>query len=80
MGALIAPTSVGQQVRFRGYGGEVLMGHETGVVVRFNRNGKPVIRARHPHRQIDTEITDRYGCAAVVNDDGTWLRPDRVAS
>ena len=61
--------AVGDAVAFTGWGGEVRLmdADEHGVVVRFNRNGFPVILIeRHSEEWEPRTLTDRYGCAVRI--------------
>jgi len=71
------PTAVGQRVRLLGWGGPIQLGWVgcEGVVIRFNRNGKPVIEIDVPDELPRLrEVTDRHGAAAQLNEDGTIAR------
>lgn len=73
------PTKVGQRVLFVGYGGAVTMsmvGH-VGLVLRFTRHGNPVISVSLPNdvRRV-VEVTDRYGCAKLVDNDNKIVWED----
>lgn len=65
------PTERGQVVRFVGYGGGVPRWAcgSTGVVVRFNRNGYPVIEVatRGNRTEEFAYFTDRDGATAQVD-------------
>ena len=75
----LMPTTIGQRVRTRGYGGSVRMWMDTGVVVRFNRSGFPVVRLDdcHAHRQflgaVGKLVTDRFGVFGVIDESGANL-------
>ena len=78
----IAPTEPGQRVRFLAYGGNVrewMTGME-GTVARFTRRGNPVIRFDTPSsfNPKITEVTDTYGCAQRITDDGHLLRRNGI--
>ncbi|HOT79127.1 MAG TPA: hypothetical protein PKY13_04030 [Microthrixaceae bacterium] len=80
----IVPTKAGQRVAFLGHGGDVRqwMCDMTATVVRFNRNGHPVL-ALDPTASLRAqtgrdsfEVTDRWGCARLLDEnDRRWARP-----
>jgi hypothetical protein len=78
----IAPTEPGQRVRFLAWGGQVreYMTGMTGSVVRFTRAGNPVVRFDQPsaHNPTIVEVTDTYGCAQRVDDNGDLIRRQEV--
>lgn len=80
----IVPTEPGQRVAFLGHGGDVRqwMSDLTATVVRFNRNGHPVLALdSSPTLRAQTgfdalEVTDRWGCARLLDEHGQrWARP-----
>jgi hypothetical protein len=74
----VNPTNLrpGDRVGFCGYAGEVAIKdmREVGEVVRMNRTGHPVIRiARHSDTGLPKVLTDRYGCARLIDANRRWL-------
>lgn len=73
------PTERGQAIRIIGYGGGIPRWAcgAVGVVVRFNRNGHPVVEVPTlGHRTEDyAELTDRDGAAVLVDLDNkiVWV-------
>lgn len=77
------PSKVGDRVRFVGYGGDVRSYHVdlTGTVVRFNRNGYPVVKLDEPptHNPQKVEVTDRFNCGRVIDPHNRLARPRRLS-
>jgi hypothetical protein len=73
------PTTVGQRVRFIGHGGRVaawMVGGE-GTVIRLTAVGNPVIQFEDQNYSPGVfYITDTYGCAALIDGDGTLIRTE----
>lgn len=72
------PTDAGQRIRIISWGGPIQLGWVgvEGVVVRFNRNGKPVVQLDLAGREFPRyrEVTDRFGSAVLVDENGALVK------
>jgi hypothetical protein len=76
------PTAAGQRIRIVGHGGAITqwMSAATGTVTRFTNRGNPVIALDPlPGWNTPATVTDRYGCARLIDDDGNLVKTTVLA-